>query len=116
MTILITIAPLNSVEDEDPMTRVAITELKAKLSEYLAAIRAGEEVIVTDRGRPVARMLPIEGERELEARMDRLVRSGLVRPPRVAKAVDVQALRKAAPADPEGRALAALLEDRRGGR
>jgi prevent-host-death family protein len=37
---------------------VGVRELKAKLSEYLAAAAAGEDVVVTDRGRPVARLVP----------------------------------------------------------
>jgi prevent-host-death family protein len=37
---------------------VGVRELKAKLSEYLGAAAAGQEVVVTDRGRPVARIVP----------------------------------------------------------
>ena len=98
------------------MTRVSISKLKAKLSKYLASVRAGEEIIVTDRGRPVARLIPIRGARDLESRIDVLVRSGLIRPPAAASPVDPAQLLKAAPADPDGLGLAALLEDRRAGR
>lgn len=41
-------------------TRVGIAELKARLSHYLRAVRAGESVTVLDRDRPVARLVPIE--------------------------------------------------------
>ncbi|MGH3144697.1 MAG: type II toxin-antitoxin system prevent-host-death family antitoxin [Rubrobacter sp.] len=34
-------------------------ELKARLSEYLLRVRAGEVVLVTDRGKPVARLVPV---------------------------------------------------------
>lgn len=98
------------------MTRVPISKLKAKLSEYLASVRAGEEIIVTDRGRPVARVVPIRGARDLESRIDGLVRSGRLRPPTAATPVDPAQLLKAAPADPDGLGLSALLEDRRVGR
>lgn len=37
---------------------VGIRELKAKLSEYLSRAAAGEEVVVTDRGVPIVRLLP----------------------------------------------------------
>ena len=37
---------------------VGVRELKARLSEYLGAAAAGQEVVVTDRGRPVARIVP----------------------------------------------------------
>ncbi len=36
---------------------VGVRELKAKLSEYLGAAAAGQEIVVTDRGRPVARIV-----------------------------------------------------------
>ncbi len=35
---------------------VGIRELKAKLSEYVASAAAGETIVVTDRGQPVARL------------------------------------------------------------
>jgi prevent-host-death family protein len=97
------------------MTRVSITELKAKLSEHLAAVRAGEEVIVTDRGRPVARLGPVEGEREMESRLTSLVRAGRLRPPTTTR-LDVAELIAGAADDPDGLALASLLEERRTGR
>jgi prevent-host-death family protein len=36
---------------------VSIRELKSRLSEYLRKVSAGQEVIVTSRGRAVARLL-----------------------------------------------------------
>ena len=41
------------------MTRVKIAELKNNLSKYLRAVERGEEVEVTDRDRPIARIVPI---------------------------------------------------------
>ncbi len=40
-------------------TIVSIRELKDRLSSYVRRIRAGEEVVLTSRRRPVARMLPV---------------------------------------------------------
>ena len=42
------------------MKSVKIAELKDKLSEHLRAVEAGEEVIITDRNRPIARLSPIQ--------------------------------------------------------
>jgi prevent-host-death family protein len=39
---------------------VGVRELKAKLSEYVGRAAAGESVIVTDRGRPVARLTGLD--------------------------------------------------------
>jgi len=41
------------------MRSVKIAELKDKLSEHLRAVEAGEEVVVTDRNRPIARIIPV---------------------------------------------------------
>ena len=42
------------------MRRVMTADLKAHLSAYLAAVRAGETIIVCDRNTPVARLEPID--------------------------------------------------------
>jgi len=42
------------------MKRVGVAELKARLSEHLRRVRAGESVIVLDRRTPVARLVPFE--------------------------------------------------------
>lgn len=41
------------------MKRVKIAELKDRLSEHLRAVERGGEVVVTDRDRPIARIVPI---------------------------------------------------------
>ena len=45
------------------MKHAAVSQLKATLSEYLARVKAGEEVIVTRRGTPVVRLVPISQQR-----------------------------------------------------
>lgn len=37
-----------------------ISELKAKLSKYVALVRGGETVVVRDRNTPVARLVPYQ--------------------------------------------------------
>ena len=98
------------------MRRVAISELKAKLSEYLKAVRAGEEVIVTDRGKPVARLAPISGPAETESRLRMLVRTGQVRPPDVDGGIDSDLIAALRPRVPDAGVVDALLEERREGR
>lgn len=39
---------------------VALTELRANLSDYVSRVRAGEEVVVTDRGLPVAKLVGLD--------------------------------------------------------
>ncbi len=55
---------------------VGIRELKARLSSYVRQARAGASVIITDRGEPVARLVPMG--RSLEDRMEDLVEAGLI--------------------------------------
>jgi prevent-host-death family protein len=38
---------------------VGVRELKQQLSKYLDRVAAGEEILVTDRGRPKARLVPV---------------------------------------------------------
>ncbi len=63
---------------------VGIREFKAKLSEYVAGVAAGGRVVVTDRGKPVAELIPISGDSQLE----RGVEAGWVKPPGRAKLGD----------------------------
>ncbi len=57
---------------------VGIRELRAGLSRYVARVKEGEEITVTEHGKPVARLVPLEGERKI----DRLIREGVVIPAR----------------------------------
>jgi prevent-host-death family protein len=45
------------------MITVGIKELKTRLSSYVAKVREGEEVVITDHGREVALVVPITTER-----------------------------------------------------
>ncbi len=45
---------------------IGIRELKAKLSEYVSMAEQGRDIVVTDRGRPVARLLPYSETSSLE--------------------------------------------------
>ena len=57
-----------------------VSELKAGLSAYLARVKAGEEVVVTDRGTPVAKLVPIPrtADHEMERLRD-MERRGLIK-------------------------------------
>lgn len=57
---------------------VGVRELKNGLSRYIDRVRAGEEVIVTDRGRPVARLSAVDASHD---RLADLVAEGVVRAP-----------------------------------
>lgn len=95
------------------MRRVGIAEAKNNLSAILDRVRRGERVLITDRGNPVASIIPAEPDAGAAAGIARLAREGLVRrgsgradiigtpPPRLKRGASV---------------LASLLEERREGR
>ncbi|GIV79174.1 type II toxin-antitoxin system prevent-host-death family antitoxin [Litorilinea aerophila] len=39
---------------------VGIREFKARLSRYLRRVKAGETVLITERGKPVGRVVPVQ--------------------------------------------------------
>ncbi len=57
---------------------VAVSTLRAELSTWIERARAGEEIVVTDRGTPVARLLAVD----TAPLLDHLVRSGVLTKPR----------------------------------
>jgi prevent-host-death family protein len=50
------------------MRQVRISELKAKLSEYLRAVRRGETIAILDRETPVAQIVPVRAQSGLRVR------------------------------------------------
>jgi prevent-host-death family protein len=97
------------------MKTAAVSELKARLSEFLLCVKAGEEVVVTDRGRPVARITPMGANREeASVRLAALEKAGLARIGS-GKIPDGFWEKERVP-DNEGNALHALLREREKGR
>ena len=93
------------------MRTAAIAKLKAGLSGYLESVKAGEQVVVTDRGRPVALIVPIDPNISQDERRAELVAKGLVRPgsgPIPADLIEGAAV----PGLTSDRALKVVLEDR----
>lgn len=63
------------------MCEVGIKELKNRLTHYLRRTKQGEEVIVTERGKPIALLQPIttaERATSIEARLSRLASLGIL--------------------------------------
>ncbi len=97
------------------MRTAAVSELKAMLSEYLSKVKAGEEVVVTDRGRPVAKIVPLDrAGAEASPHLLTLERAGLARIGRTPLPAGFWKLPR--PKDRKGLALRSLLADREEGR
>jgi prevent-host-death family protein len=62
----------------EPLT-VGSREFKTRLGTYLRQVREGRRLTITDRGRPVATVTPVDmAGQSLEARLDRLRAEGVV--------------------------------------
>jgi prevent-host-death family protein len=93
---------------------IGVAELKARLSAYLDKVKGGEEVLVTEHGRPVARLVPVySNDERRDARLQRLARAGAVQLARGPVPADVR--RPPAPVRSVG-VLDALLDERDDGR
>lgn len=55
---------------------VGIRELKIRLSTYMERVQAGATVIITDRGKPVGRIIPIRTSPQVQ--IQELVQAGLM--------------------------------------
>lgn len=63
------------------MSTVGVRELKDHLTQYLRRAKQGEEVVVTERGKPIAIIRPIESAGpvvSLQARLAKLAAQGLL--------------------------------------
>jgi prevent-host-death family protein len=61
---------------DEGRTEVGIRELRDHLSRWLEAVASGQEITVTDRGKPVARIVPASGR----SKLDQLIAEGRVSP------------------------------------
>ena len=57
----------------------SVVEVKSRLSEYLRLVKAGHEIVITERGLPVARVVPLDDAERKSTRRTRLSRTGIVR-------------------------------------
>jgi prevent-host-death family protein len=90
---------------------VGIREARIDLSKILRRVKSGREVVITDRGHPIAKIVPLVSENlPLEERVRRLEGQGLLRP------ISKKNRRLLPPPlpSPEGVAQNFLQEDRHG--
>ena len=85
---------------------VAISMLRAELSSWIERAHAGDEVVITDRGIPVARLVPVASAPLL----DRLVQEGVLSRPR---SLDRPVARSAKRVRPRGPVAELVGEQRR---
>jgi prevent-host-death family protein len=92
---------------KDAALEVGIRELREHLSRYIAQVSDGRSIVVTDRGKPVARLIGVD---QIPPSLQRMIDEGLVRMP-------TQPATPAAswkPVKAHGSVSELLLEQRRG--
>jgi len=60
--------------------KMGLREANQKFSKAIQAVKSGEEVILTERGKPIAIIKPLNSSRVGEAMIRRLEASGFLRP------------------------------------
>lgn len=95
------------------MKITTVSKLKASLSEYLRSVKAGEEVLVTERGRPIAKLIPAASADRLPDQLIEMEKQGLIK-------IGSGKLPKGfwdlpRPKDPKGLVVKAVLREREEG-
>ena len=60
--------------------RMGLREANQRFSQAIKAVKAGKEVVLTERGKPIAVIKPLAKENKLDATLRRLEAEGLLRP------------------------------------
>jgi prevent-host-death family protein len=94
---------------------VSVREIKNRMSEYLRRVQAGEEIVITSRGRPVARLAPLSESWQASQSEEELIRRfralPWVRPARDRRHEPPKALLRIAPGE---QTLAEIVSEQRG--
>lgn len=61
------------------MQTTTVSQLKTSISAYLRQVKAGEELLITEHGRPVARLLPVADIASLPEHLAEMERKGLLK-------------------------------------
>ena len=96
------------------MKTTTVSQLKTLLSAYLRQVKTGEEVLITEHGRPIARLLPIENPVSLSDHLLDMEKKGLLK--RGEKPLPTDFWNLPRPADPQGAVRSAVLSEREEGR
>ena len=95
------------------MNIAAVSKFRAHLRNYLNQVKAGTEVLITDRGKPVARLVPISRTKAAGESLTWMEKQGLIKLGSGKLPKNFWAMPR--PEDPEGLVLKALLEEREEG-
>ncbi len=60
--------------------QMGLREANQRFSKAIKAVKAGEEVVLTERGKPIAVIKPLPEVSDVEARLRQLEAAGIIRP------------------------------------
>lgn len=98
------------------MGTATITEVKNGLSALIDRVKAGESIVVTDRGVPVAVIEPMSARVDVDDRLARLERAGIIKRGTAPPPLDLMRSPGPTPRGGGNIAVEYLLEERREGR
>ena len=94
------------------MKTANIAQLKNGLSAYLAEVKRGGEVLVSERNVPFAKIVPLDYTDDYEAEELELIAKGIMRPPQSREPMPDSFWEEDLPFVPGNRAIEVLLEER----
>lgn len=94
------------------MLNVSVSKLKAHLSRYVEAAANGGEIVITDRGKPVAMLRPVRRDLRDAWLLSDLVKYGRARP--AYKSLTDSIVDAGQPHDQNGTVMDSLLSERNG--
>lgn len=62
--------------------RANIGELKTHLSVYVKGVKSGGKVLITERNKPVAKIVPLDDDDLYESEEEQLIAEGVLSPPK----------------------------------
>lgn len=95
------------------MQITTVSKLKMSLSAYLRQVKDGEEVIITEHGRPIARLLPLATAESVSEHLRDMETQGLLIRGEKPLSADFWCLPR--PSDPEGAVRSAAIQEREEG-
>ena len=92
------------------MKTASVSKLKASLSEYLRRVKTGEEVLVIERGRPIAKIAPVTASQRMPRQLIEMEKEGLIK---IGSGKLPRGFWKLPrPRDPKGSVVKAVLQER----
>ena len=95
------------------MQTTTVSKLKMSISACLRQVKAGEELLITEHGRPVARLLPVTRIASLPEHLAEMEKKGLLK--RAGKSLPKDFWDLPRPADPNAALRTAVSKEREEG-